>query len=128
VTDHLRPEPSFTSNGITRRSALGLLGAAGAVAAGASLSTACQPAPTWTGVFAIGSAYCVAFPAEADPDVLEPLIGNGVVRTAKPDANLAKVGLVIKDDFTSGRTIMLSGWILSITEARVCALWCVRAQ
>ena len=128
MTDHLRPEPSFTSNGITRRSALGLLGAAGAVAAGASLSTACQPAPTWTGVFAIGSAYCVAFPAEAHPGVLEPLIGNGVVRTAKPDTNLAKVGLVIKDDFTSGRTVMLSGWILSITEARVCALWCVRAQ
>ena len=29
---------------------------------------------------------------------------------------------LIKSDFTSGRTVVVNGWILSVTEARQCAL------
>jgi len=126
-----KPEPGLPAElrgaaTITRRSALGLLGTAGAVAAGITFSTGCEPTPSWPGITAIGSAYCAAFPAEANPGTLESILGNGIVRTATPPTNLYKAGFKIKNDFHVGRTVMLSGWILSIAEARVCALWFVR--
>jgi hypothetical protein len=30
---------------------------------------------------------------------------------------------LIRDDFTHGRTVVVDGWILSVTEARQCALY-----
>jgi hypothetical protein len=121
-----RDARAVPAEGITRRSALGLLGAAGVVAAGVTITSGCDTTPNWPGILAIGTAYCVANPAEADPDVLESLLPAGVVRTATPPTNLYKAGATIKRDFHDGRTVMLSGWILSVTEARVCALWYVR--
>jgi hypothetical protein len=38
-------------------------------------------------------------------------------------ASSPPISSVIHDDFEKGRTVVLNGWILSLTEARQCALF-----
>jgi hypothetical protein len=63
----------------------------------------------------IGNAYRKQTTAEADEFTLTQLLtttGN----TAAPLNNK------VKEDFATGQTLTINGWILSITEARQCAL------
>lgn len=32
----------------------------------------------------------------------------------------------VEDDFANGRTVLVNGWVLSATEARQCALFCLQ--
>ena len=70
----------------------------------------------------LGNSYIQSFPNEANVDVLKTLI---VQNKNIPSKKLIdqKVKFEIKDDFVKGDTLILNGWVLSITEARQCALY-----
>ena len=70
----------------------------------------------------IGSQYRASTPTENTADALRaalasshglriPFIGNGSLDDQ------------IRDDFASGRTVVVGGWVLSVTEARQAALF-----
>jgi hypothetical protein len=40
-----------------------------------------------------------------------------------PAALSARLDQQVQDDFARGRTVNVNGWILSVTEARQCALY-----
>jgi hypothetical protein len=77
---------------------------------------------------AVGAVYRRAVPAEADPPTLTRLLLSSLsldeARLARrSDAWLrALVAARIRNDFTAGHTATIDGWILSRTEARLCAL------
>ena len=70
----------------------------------------------------IGTHYRASTPSENSTDSLRavisssrgfhiPLIGNGSIDDQ------------IRDDFATGRTVLVDGWVLSVTEARQAALF-----
>jgi hypothetical protein len=72
-----------------------------------------------------GEDYLKQFPAEKDQRKLAELLTQG---SESPDASDAArlnefFDKRIKDDFKSGRTVVANGWVLSLTEARQCALY-----
>ncbi len=76
----------------------------------------------------LGRLYLAGAPREADPARLVALIGaaQGPALTpisAATDEDL-RAGLEerIRINFTSGARVAVGGWLLSITEARLCAL------
>ena len=118
------------------------LGLAGSVAAGSKLSGA---AGGWlrqgelraklTALFihqesaqAIGHAYLQRYPQEADIRTLEDQIAQGIpggrtllATTGKPEISKLLTDR-IRQDFATDQVVKVQGWILSITEARLCAL------
>ncbi|RFZ90731.1 hypothetical protein D0C36_17370 [Mucilaginibacter conchicola] len=72
---------------------------------------------------AVGTAYRQQVKTEADQQKLRMLLLNG-----KPD-NTDSVELKraldkqVSADFAAGKIVQLNGWILSVTEARQCALY-----
>lgn len=70
----------------------------------------------------LGQYYLTLFPEEANYDWL--------TRTILPDWSTQRDSQILKQtlkiqrqkDFYEGNTVMLDGWILSRTEARLCAL------
>jgi hypothetical protein len=71
-----------------------------------------------------GNAYRKQFPKEDDKTVLSNLlIGNNT----SPDKSSIQKSLDdrVLLDFKSGKTITSAGWVLSITEARQCALYSI---
>ncbi|MEO9050321.1 MAG: hypothetical protein ABI280_00910 [Ginsengibacter sp.] len=71
----------------------------------------------------IGTAYINKYPAEKKEDQLTGLLladstGQPIVKTA--DLPLLLDQKII-DDFKTGKTVVVDGWVLSITEARQCA-------
>jgi len=77
----------------------------------------------------IGRQYLAAHAHEAAPDVLLAAIAT----TASVDWSAhvserqlrARIRSAVEDDFARGQTVTLDGWILSVTEARLCALGAV---
>ena len=59
----------------------------------------------------IGAAYLRAYPRDtlADARVIA-------------DLPRAQIAARVREDFAAGRVVMLDGWMLSVTEARLCAL------
>lgn len=76
----------------------------------------------------IGGRYLASAPAEADAGLLVSSILGGEEHEAVGDAVLRRV---ISDsrqrDFVDGNTVSVDGWILSRTEARLCALVALQA-
>jgi hypothetical protein len=64
----------------------------------------------------IGTTYREATPTEGREDVLMQLLTTGGDQTEQ----LIKK---VDDDFAAGRTIIVNGWVLAVTEARQCALY-----
>lgn len=66
----------------------------------------------------LGVRYRARTPAENNADALRVAIekARGSRLLAKP------VDDVVQDDFANGRTVLVDGWVLSITEARQAAL------
>jgi hypothetical protein len=60
---------------------------------------------------AIGAAYLRAYPN----DVLRGV--HGAARLPRPE-----IAARVRDDFATGRVAMVNGWMLSQTEARLCAM------
>jgi hypothetical protein len=84
----------------------------------------------------IGHAYRADVPAESTPEVLETALrsrgmtiqsghyGQGVrhLRYLTPASAMTSEEHV-RADFAAGRVVVVRGWILSVTEARECALF-----
>ena len=73
----------------------------------------------------IGAAYLEKFPSEKKEDQLADLLlavstGQPIPKTADLSFQLHQK---ITEDFKTGKTVMINGWILSQTEARQCALF-----
>ena len=64
----------------------------------------------------IGQAYRTQAPDEAQKDKLIGLLRTGV----DPQQ--------IRAEYAAGNTVILKGWVLSLTEARQCALYSLRLQ
>jgi hypothetical protein len=118
------------------------LGLAGSVAAGSRLSGSAEGwlrqgslGAKLTALFvhqesaqAIGRAYLQRFPQEANIRTLEDQIAQGIaggrtllVATGKPEISKL-LSNRIRQDFATDQVVKVQGWILSITEARLCAL------
>jgi hypothetical protein len=72
----------------------------------------------------VGIAYRKSFPAEDGKDnLIQLLTGNN----AKPDKQVLEQLLDrnVVNDFKAGKTVVVNGWILSLTEARQCALYSI---
>ena len=72
-------------------------------------------------VLEVGRRYRALVPQEDNAAALVQAI------LAQPDESTATLRLHLEEqvrrDFDSGRTVTLNGWILSVTEARQCALF-----
>lgn len=75
----------------------------------------------------IGRAYLVQAPHEAEVELLLERIlasmgATGGYRSRDVRLLFKQIHRAVRQDFEGGHTIRLKGWILSQTEARVCAL------
>jgi hypothetical protein len=70
----------------------------------------------------IGTQYRAAMPNENTVATLRDAISDSQHQTF----SWSRAGSIeeqIRDDFAAGRTVVVSGWVLSVTEARQCALY-----
>jgi len=72
-----------------------------------------------------GKAYLQITPAENSEDKLTGLLsGNGAIASSASEKAIHQyLDQKIKDDFEKGNVVTVKGWILSVTEARQCALY-----
>ena len=70
---------------------------------------------------AVGAAYLRQNPDEADAERLAALLGPDLGESEGP-ALASRLAARQRADFTTGRTVVVEGWVLSLTEARICAL------
>lgn len=68
----------------------------------------------------IGTRYRAATPSENSADALRSAISNG--HRLRIPLFGGSIDDQVHDDFADGRTVVVDGWVLSITEARQCAL------
>jgi len=110
-----------------------LVGFGGGVAAAASFGgyrLLAEPdvntAPT-PGVLRIGRRYLEAVPEEADLGVLLALLPNGT-NPERLAGGLSDLAPAVAEDFERGRVVLLTGWLVSRTEARAAAVLALTAQ
>jgi len=76
----------------------------------------------------LGEKYTQLSPNESNYNVLFNLLsdtklGSKVVHELNTNVVRSRLDGKVKDDFHSNRILVLNGWVLSITEARQCALY-----
>ncbi len=107
---------------------LGLPGAAWLTGPSADLHTLARPALLdMLGnrrVRDLGVHYREMYPAESSVNILSAVIpgSDRQALTGAPTLH-SHLKTAIRDDFAAERTILLKGWVLSVTEARQCALF-----
>jgi hypothetical protein len=69
----------------------------------------------------IGTHYRAAVPGENTDATLRDAISSS--QRQFPWIRRRSIDEQVRDDFAAGRTIVISGWVLSRTEARQCALY-----
>lgn len=75
------------------------------------------------GAQSIGRDYLAQAPEEADPERLNALLFEEETSSSlAPDDLRARVQRLRTRDFEAGDTVFVRGWLLSRTEARLCAL------
>jgi hypothetical protein len=72
-----------------------------------------------------GKTYFEKVPDEKDDNKLIQLLsGNSSIKDSKDETAIHRyLDQKIKEDFETGNTIMIKGWVLAVTEARQCALF-----
>ena len=72
-----------------------------------------------------GASYLQKIPAEKSHNKLVQLLADGSSIAGSSDESAIHQYLEekIKKDFDEGKTVMVNGWVLSVTEARQCALF-----
>jgi len=72
-----------------------------------------------------GASYLQKTPGEKDHNKLVGLLaGNSSMAGSSDEKEIHQyLEEKIKRDFDEGKTVMLNGWVLSVTEARQCALF-----
>jgi len=75
----------------------------------------------------IGNQYRQKTPAENAQDKLQQLLQQaaGTKKAADHKALRSSIQATITEDFKAGRIININGWVLSVTEARQCALFSI---
>lgn len=125
---------------MTRRHFLGL--SAGIVVAGLVPLTGCEAAPDRDEVLgrpetlfrladdatirSIGRSYRTATPTESDAESLRALILDASPESADRTGLDHRLRERIRADFDSDRTVLVDGWLLSVTEARQAAFFSLR--
>ncbi|MDO3628717.1 hypothetical protein [Mucilaginibacter sp. BT774] len=71
-----------------------------------------------------GIAYRKKFPKEDDKTLLSNLL-IGANASLDKSAIEKQLDDRVLNDFRTGKTIMAAGWVLSVTEARQCALYSI---
>ena len=72
----------------------------------------------------LGRRYRQVVPSENDADALRAAIAARIPWThTLTGSSQSAVLSLIQHDFAEGRTVLLDGWVLSVTEARQCALY-----
>ena len=72
-----------------------------------------------------GKAYLQKTPAENDDDKLIQLLADNssIAESSDEKAIHQYLDEKIKRDFETGKTVLVKGWVLAVTEARQCALY-----
>ena len=70
----------------------------------------------------LGERYREMVPAEDDAGALARAILPSATESARESLR-TRIDDHVQDDFDSGRTVTLKGWVLAVTEARQCALY-----
>src|SRR3569833_528530 len=71
-----------------------------------------------------GMAYRKLAPHENNATALRQLLSEGKP-TMDAKALTSLLNKQVRDDFRSAKTIIVTGWVLSVTEARQCALFSI---
>ena len=74
----------------------------------------------------LGRRYRASVPRESDAARLEAAIRASRPWTARIGLTHPPIAEQVRDDFDTGRTVIVDGWLLSVTEARQCALYSAR--
>lgn len=74
-------------------------------------------------VHEIGLRYREMVPAEDQVEALRAAILGTRPWTSRLPGMAAPVSELVQDDFAVDRTVLVRGWVLSVTEARQCALF-----
>lgn len=77
-------------------------------------------------VTAIGQLWLGRTPAERSVDALVAAIAGRLTGLRWPRGQTLEA--VIAEDFEQGRTVLVDGWMLAVTEARQCALFALSAK
>ena len=77
------------------------------------------------GISDAGKAYIKKTPLENDKNKLIQLLSDDseILKSSDQKAIYQYLDEKVKQDFETGNTILVNGWVLSITEARQCALY-----
>ncbi|HEY6977247.1 MAG TPA: hypothetical protein VH396_13215 [Chitinophagaceae bacterium] len=72
-----------------------------------------------------GKAYLQKTPSENDDDKLVQLLADNssIVNSTDEKAIHQYLDKKINHDFETGKTVLVKGWVLAVTEARQCALY-----
>ena len=73
----------------------------------------------------IGRRYRVAFADESSAPRLRASIGASHAGTGLIGRTQQSVADQVRTDFAEGRIVIVNGWVLSVTEARQCALYSI---
>ena len=73
----------------------------------------------------LGAHYRAATPRENNAETLRAAISNGH-HLRIPLLGIGSLDDQIRDDFAAGRTVILDGWVLAVTEARQAALFSLK--
>lgn len=76
----------------------------------------------------LGKRYRESVPGESDAPRLEAAIRASRPWTARIGVTHPPIADQLRDDFDAGRTVVVDGWLLSVTEARQCALYSALQQ
>lgn len=71
-----------------------------------------------------GAAYRKQFPKENDKTILSNLL-IGTNASQDKSAIAKQLDDSVLNDFKTGKTVTAAGWVLSVTEARQCALYSI---
>ena len=71
----------------------------------------------------LGRRYREMTPSERDAESLRAAIRSSLPWRTRLSGSAPSSARLVHDDFDAGRTVVVSGWILSATEARQCALF-----
>jgi hypothetical protein len=72
----------------------------------------------------IGVRYRAANPSESDaPSLRRAIIASLPLRARFFQSTSVSLQQQVRADFAEGRTVVVDGWILSVTEARQCAIF-----
>lgn len=72
-----------------------------------------------------GDTYRKMYPAENNEEKLRQLLSANSGLPAKPADEIIrkKIAATVQNDFRDGKLLAINGWVLSLTEARQCALF-----